>query len=473
MASLIKHTVSALVLVLLATCAQGQMVKMLEYGDTTFAYMDPDFELLDAASQGDTIKLKAFLELGTNVDTQTWDGVTPLMFAAQNGHLRTVELLIDAGADVNLKPYNQIDALLGASIAGHVLVTDTLILNGANVNTRSLDGVTPLMYAAAYDHYLLCDVLIFYGARLDAVDNFRNSPLHFSAFYGNLEISQLLVEKGAEVDAVDYNGFTPLMCAAQNGHLQVVDFLVLAGADVNKTNDENCTPLSLAIMNRFYGIVDYLLTSGADPDHAISEKVNQYELAREMGGKEMTTLLAGYGAAPLRNININKMNINLELNWNNSDMMIGGSVGLVESVRGLEAEAGYLIRPMVRSVRYDIDDQIQYQYWERRSVIYLGAGKKFVLASPRAKEYFGAVVSANAGYTYGSFRGANQRPEDKIVFLPRAGIFYNFNVLNIRLGYEYFNIPKSSISPHRFTLTVGVTLNLVKTGFKLKKEPRL
>ena len=226
-------------------------------------------------------------------------------------------------------------------------------------------------------------------------------------------------------------------------------------------------------MNRFHGIADYLLASGADPDHVITGKVNQFELAREMGGKEMTSLLETYGAGPLKKFNINKMNVNLEMNWNGGDMMIGGSMGLVESVIGLEAEAGYLTRPMVRSVRYDIDDQTQYQFWEKRSIIYLGAGKRFVLASPQAREYFGAVVSVNAGYTYGSFRGSTRKPDDRIVFLPRAGIFYNFDVLNIRLGYEYFNIPQSTISPHRFTLTVGMNLNLVKTGFKSKKEPRL
>ncbi len=456
-----------------ATGTSGQELKNLEYGDTTYAYFDPEFELMKAASDGDTIKIEAFLSIGTNVDCRSWDLVTPLMFASQGGHLRAVEILLDAGADVNLKPYNQIDALLGATIAGHVLVVDTLILNGAHVNTRSLDGVTPLMYAAAYDHYLLCDVLLFYGARLTDVDNFRNSALHFSAFYGNLEITALLAEKGAELDATDLYGFTPLMCAAQNGHLPVVDYLVQAGADVNRANTENCTPLSLAIQSRFYNVADFLLAAGADPNHTITRRVNQYELARELGGKDMPLLLEAYGANPLHMFIINKMNINMELNWNNRDMMIGGSMGLVESIYGLEAEAGFLTRPMVRSVRYDIDDQTQYQFWEKRSLIYLGAGKRFVISSPRANEYFGATVSANAGYTYGSFRGAGQRPEDKFVFLPRAGLFYNFNVLNIRLGYEYFKIPKSSIPPHRFTLTVGMTLNLIKTGFGLKKEPRL
>lgn len=453
--------------------SHGQEMKTFEYADTSYAYTDPEFELLDAASNGDTTKIKAFLELGTNVNTVSWDGVTPLMFAAQNGHLRAVELLIDAGADLNLKPYNQIDALLGATIAGHVLVADTLILNGANVDTRSLDGITPLMYAAAFDHYLLCDVLIFYDARVNTTDNFRNSPLHFSAFYGNLEVTRLLIENGASQEATDLNGFTPLMCAAQNGHLQVVDFLLQAGSEINKTNDYNCDPLSLAIISRFYGVADYLLQNGADPNHLISKKFNQYELARESAGREMTSLLGSYGAEPLQMISISKLVVSYDMNWNNRDIMLGGSLGLVEAVYGWKAELGYKTRPAVRSVRYAIDDQAQYQFWEKRSLIYLSAGKDFVLASPRFKEQFGAYAFAGAGYTYGSFRGTSQKPDDKIVFIPGAGMFYDYHALRVKMGYEYFNIPNSDMSPHRVTLSVGAIMNLAKRAYKLKKEPRL
>jgi ankyrin repeat protein len=469
----IKNMLMVIMFCCLWSVTQAQLTKILEFGDTTYIYNDPDFELLQAASEGDTNKLNAFLDLGTDVDTRSWDGVTPLMFAAQNGHLRAVEILIDAGADIDLKPYNQIDALLGATIAGHVLVADTLILNGANVNTRSLDGVTPLMYGAAFDHLLLCDVLMFYGAGVNAADNFGNSPLHFSAFYGNVDIARMLVERGAKIDATDGEGFTPLMCAAQNGHLQVVDYLLYAGSDINKTNRYNCDPLALALINRFYGVADFLMQNGANVHHKLNEKVNQYELARETGGKEVTALLTSYGAEPLHRFSIGKMAINADLNWNNADLMIGGSIELIEAINGWMAEGGYRTRPTVRSVRYDIDNNTQYQFWEKRSLIYMGVGRRIVLTRLGPKERFGAFASANAGYTYGSFRGSNRKPDDKFTFIPKAGLFYQYKALNLKLGYEYFKIADSNVSPHRVTISLGAIFNLIKFGYKLKHEPRL
>lgn len=468
-----KYGLLLMLSIIMSVSLHGQIEKILEGGDTSYIYIDAEFEILDAAIKGDTSKIKAFLKMGTDVNAQSWEGVTPLMYAALNGHLRAVEILIDSGANVNQKPYNRIDALLGASIAGHVLVADTLILNGADIESRSLNGLTPLMFAAAYDHLLLCDVLLFYGARVNTVDNYRNTPLHFSSFYGNLEVTQILVEHGALLEAQDFQGFTPLMCAAQNGHLEVVDFLIKAGSDINKTNFSNCDPLSLAILNRMYGTADYLLQNGANVNHLLSEKINLYELARETGDRNMTTLLSGYGGVPLHKISISKMITSFELNANNRDFMLGGRLSLLESIHGWEAGFTFLTRPAVRRTRYDIDEKTQYQFWEKRSLITLGAGKRFLIFSPRAKEFFGSYVSANAGYTYGSYRGAGQKPEDKIRFIPRAGLYYQYKFLDFKLGYEYFKITDSNISPHRVTLSAGFIFNLIKLGYSVKKEPRL
>lgn len=451
----------------------GQEVMEVILKDTSYTFTDPEYELMMAASEGDTMKLGAFLNIGTDVNSTSWDGVTPLMYAAQNGHLLAVEMLIDAGADVNLKPYNFIDALLGATIAGHVLVADTLILNGANVDTRSLDGVTPLMYAAAYNHYLLSDVLLFYGADVKTTDNFGNFPVHFSSFYGNIDITALLLSKGADINSTDRKGFTPLMIAAQNGHFELVAYLIESGADIGETNEENCTALSLAIMERQYAIAEILLRNGADPNYKITEKVNNYELSRELAGKDMTAILEAYGGKPLKPFRVNKFLVDYDLNWNNRDIMMGGHIGLLESVHGWEAMFGYRTRPWVRSVRYEVDQQVQYQFWEKRSLWYLGAGKRFMLSSPRARESFGAFANANLGYTYGSFRGSNRKPEDQWIFLPKAGLFYQYKMLDIKLGYEYMSIRNSTLSPHRVTLNVGVLFNLIKTNFKMKREPRL
>jgi len=458
---------------LISLQAFAQIAKTITTDDTTYIFYDPEIELLDASSSGDTSKIKAFLKIGTDINTTTWEGVTPLMYAAQNGHLLAVEMLIDEGADINAKPYSQIDALMGATIAGHVHIADTLILNGADVNTRSLESLTPLMYAAAYDYKLLCDVLLFYAAKINAKDINENSAIHFATFYGNLEVLQLLVDNGANKEDKDENGFTPLIIASQNGHLPIVQYLLNLSCSIEKTNGRGHTALTLAVYNQQYEVAEYLLSMGANPNHHISEKVNLYELARLSSNKEITELLVVNGADPGKKYSIDKLNINYDLNWNSDDMMMGGSLGLIETKIGLELQGGYRTRPAVRSVLVETGPDTYYQFWEKRSLFFAGAAKRFVFFNPSAVEEWGVFAGLNGGYTYGSYRGSNTNPENTILFIPKGGIFGSYKLVNMKFNYEYMKIKGSEFSPHLFAFSIGVNINLKKSKIPLKKEPTL
>ncbi len=451
----------------------SQDTKFISTDDTTYLFSDPGFELLDAAAIGDTNKINAFLKIGTDVNTTTWEGVTPLMFAAQNGHLSAVEILIDNGADVNAKPYSQMDALILASIAGHVHIADTLILNGANINTKNLDGITPLMYAAAFDHQLLCDVLLFYGARINESDDYNNFALHYASFYGNLEIVQLLIESGAEMESKDEDGFTPFMIAAQNGHIEVLGYLYEIGSDITATNNYGHTALALAVYNQQYESAEFLLSIGADPNFVITPKVKLYELAIETKGKEMAELLISYGATPRKSTSFNKLILNYDLNWNSDDLMMGGSLGLMESKTGLIIQAGYATRPAVRSILLESGPNTWYQLWEKRSVIFTGLEKQFVLYRPDVKEQWGAFFSLNGCYNYGSYRGSNQKPDAFISVIPKAGIFGNYDIVNFKMNYEYMKLKGSAVSSHRISFSLGLKINLLKSKIPLKPEPYL
>ncbi len=453
------------------TSSMGQNVIVL--ADTNYQYYDAESELMMAAAEGDTAKIKAFLEIGTNVNATTWEGVTPLMYAAQEGHLRAVEILIDAGADVNEKPYNQIDALLGASIAGHVYIADTLILNGANVNTRNLDGVTPLMYAAAFNYDLLADVLIFYDANVNAADNFGNEAIHYSTFYGNFNITAMLIENGARVGATDLEGFTPLMIAAQNGYPDIVAYLLDQGADINATNQYNYSALSLAIINRQYGIVEQLAAAGADVSHQISENLNQYDLAEKFGNSVIRGILREKGAAPTQAFKVDHFVLDFDMNFNNKDFMLGGQIGLIESKSQVQLALGYKTRPAVRSVLYESAPDTYYQYWESRSMFHLSADKFFTLRRTGQGQKLGAYAGLMGAYTYGNFRGSNQKPDDRFKLIPRGGFFYDFHILRLKMGYEYMNLKNSKAPPHRFNIGIGLNVGTRSYKTRLKDEPRM
>ncbi len=462
-----------LFVLLFSNISIAQDTNLLILPDTTYKISDPDFELLMAASQGDTSKVIALLEIGTDVNTKTYDGVTPLMYAAQNGHLRTVEILIDSGAIVNALPYNQVSALLGACIAGHIMVADTLILNGADVNTKNPDQITPLMYTAAFNNVVLTDVLIFYGANMNQKDLHGNTALQYAVYYNNIEITELLLNYGASIDTADNNGFTPLMVAAQNGYPQHVDYLIHKGANIETKNENNLTALSLAIINRHYEIARLLLDSGANANHSISKARNQMSIAMEFGGKHYRQLLAEYGANKNPKPRIDKLLIRADFNGNINDFMTGGNICLNESKYGLQLQLGYKTRPWVRSVLYEVDEKTFYQFWEKRSCANLGLDKLFVLQRSFRNNYGGIVIGVNGVYTYGNFRGSNKKPENRFLVVPEAGFFWNYKKLSLKLNYEYIKLKNTKVSPHRINLSVGFIINIAKDKIKLKKEPEL
>lgn len=137
------------------------------------------------------------------------------------------------------------------------------------------------------------------------------------------------------------------------------------------------------------------------------------------------------------------------------------------------ADIGYRTRPAERSIFYELDPQTFYQFWEKRSLIFLGAGKRFEFVSPGPRKYFGAFATVNAGYTYGNFRGSDKKPNDKILFIPKAGLFYDNNMFALKVNYEYMKLKNTEVPPHRFTFSIGLKINLLKTRIRTKDEPYL
>ena len=470
----LKKLIFVVFLLILFFHSLSQETYKLKLPDTTYTITDPDWELIRASSAGDTNKVLALLELDANVNYATlYEGITPLMYAAQNGHLRTVEILIDSGANVNAMPYNGISALLGACIAGHVYVADTLILNGADVNTQNYNGISPLMYAAAFNDTLMVDMLLFYKAKVDLRDEDGNTALHYSAFYDNLPVVKQLVRHGASINEADNNGFTPLLIAAQNGHTDLLGWLIKNDADITARTNDSLTALSLAIINKQYETVNYLCENGADINAGISKRLNELSLAKVFGDKETVKLLKEKGAEKNNKTWVNKMMFGIVLNGNPDDFMMGFHLSLLESKYGLVLQTGYKARPAVRSVLYERDSESYYQFWEKRSCLYLGIQKQFVLSGKSTDENMGLFAGLNATYTYGSFRGSGKKPEDRIIPVPLAGVFYNYKQLNLGLNYEYMPLKNTNISGHRVNFTLGVNINLSKTRIRLKKEPYL
>ena len=84
-----------------------------------------------AAGWGHTEMMKVLIAAGADVDAQTKDGLTALMFAAAFGHTEIVQAVVDAGADVNAKLKTGRTALTLAAQASHIETVNILKQAGA------------------------------------------------------------------------------------------------------------------------------------------------------------------------------------------------------------------------------------------------------------------------------------------------------------------------------------------------------
>lgn len=100
--------------------------------------------LQDAARNGDTATLTAYVDAGVPVDVVGDAGDTFVMLAAYHGHAETVQELLDRGADPNLPNAKGQTPLAGAVFKGFIDVVRVLAANGADP-----DSGTPSARATA------------------------------------------------------------------------------------------------------------------------------------------------------------------------------------------------------------------------------------------------------------------------------------------------------------------------------------
>ncbi len=86
----------------------------------------PNSQLIEAASRGETKKVKALLDAEADVEAKNNNGHTALMLAALSGNTDTAKALLEAGADLEAKNNNGGTALMSAAQQGHTEIVELL-----------------------------------------------------------------------------------------------------------------------------------------------------------------------------------------------------------------------------------------------------------------------------------------------------------------------------------------------------------
>ena len=432
---------------------------------------DLDYNLLIAAYRGYSSEILRLLNLGADINTVSYDGVTPLMYAAEKGHFMACKVLILNGADLEKKPENGITALMSAVRANYLNIAELLIRNGADINTTDEQGVTPLIYAVSYNYYTMTDMLLYYDINISMKDNEGTDALMTACFDGFTGIAKLLIDSGANVNAQDHRGRAPLHMAVQNNYPDIVKLLLDNKAYVDIRTISGHTPLSIAIMENNYKMAKLLIDNKADVNKKITGTITPLDLCYLTKNDSVTDLLKSSNAHRNPLPYFRDYSIGMGLDWSNHDFFTGINFNLVDVKFGFTLGIGYAFRPKAANVLTQSEPTVYYQYWERRSIFYADLGKNTNLFRINERTNIGISLGLSGALTYGSYRGSTARPGGKLCLSPSAGAYLQSGFFRIKAGYRYIDFNVNDISPNRVGFELEFILKNNKKRYLNKTIP--
>ncbi|OAF69319.1 Ankyrin repeat domain-containing protein 44 [Intoshia linei] len=171
-------------------------------------------------------------DLQMELNKQSKNDWSALLYASENGHYNIVQILIDHQARVDVFDEHGKAALHLTCENGHEKVAEILLNNKAFVNAKSKLGITPLHLAAHNGYNNLVTLLIKkYSATIDCLTLAKKTPLHLAAANGMVDVCRNLQKMHADITATDVNLKTPLHLAAENDHANVVKLFLRSSND--------------------------------------------------------------------------------------------------------------------------------------------------------------------------------------------------------------------------------------------------
>ncbi|MCF8370413.1 MAG: ankyrin repeat domain-containing protein [Bacteroidales bacterium] len=428
-------------------------------------WTNSNYELNLAAYEGDTAKVDSLIEAGVNVDLPDFDGVTALVYAAQNGHIAVAKRLLDKEAQIDHLTWDFRTPLLAAVMENQFEMAEFLIRSGAKINAKDNLGASSLHYAVAYGNFYMADMLVYYEIDLEAKDEDGHTPLSIAATLDYDTIAWMLLENNCQVDPIDTFGNTPMLSACENGHFNVVKLLVENGADIHHINNNGFNALQIAVYYGYNDIVSFLISQGLDPQRPDAKSIAPIITAKSRGLYSTVQLLKEAGAKPIRKPLIDAYSIKIENSFSTKDYFLGGSLGTHDLFTGCYLNLGYQGRIGQTPILFREQENLFYQYYEKRHQIYLGLERKIVF-NPRGNNPKGLLLGLREVFTFGKYRGTVLKLDRKVVTSPTASLFIQKRFFTFSIEYQYLDFKVEGLSPHRINLNMAFDINILQPKYR-------
>lgn len=439
--------------------AQVTSLDTIDY-DYSGTHEADNFNLMIAASKGLDSEIIRLLNKGAEINVESLNGATPLIFAVANNWLSSVNILLAFNPEINKETLYR-ETPLSISVRNQNMeIVEALIRGGADINKVDRYGATPLHYASIYGNFNMTDLLLYYEAGIDIKAYDGTTPLMAAVWSGYPDVADLLIQNGANMEARDNDGYTPFLIAAGNGDTLIMNLLLKEGVDLYEKNSYNYNALDLAIESEKKDAVEMLLEKGDQWTSPEKAGISPYKVASLNGNKEFILLLQKKDVAGKPVLKLDEVIISATGKSSSKDFYSGINISFREPLIKAGFFAGCDIKFWYTKVLLKSSENVYYQYFDKSSVLYAGIFKDFILLSGHNRNYFAVTASVAGGYSLGNkLKGTNIAPDSRFLIMPAAGIKMQRNKVNISAGLEYMKSEFYNNGP--IWLKVGLSYSIL------------
>ena len=181
------------------------------------------------------------------------DGSTPLHLAVQNNHLSTVCTLLPY-SNVNHQTFNGITAIHSAASLGYFEIIKVLLQDGADIELTCQRGWTPVMAACCVNCTRSLRLLLTAGAEPDRINASGRTALMIAASLNNVEVVRILLETGVDINYTTLSGLNALQSSDGNA---VTQLLLRYDVDLNGDLNGVCDIYPIWTPEQLYAAPEY------------------------------------------------------------------------------------------------------------------------------------------------------------------------------------------------------------------------